>query len=133
MTCQLAGLSPLFLVWQGRGGSPCHTTACQGHMASSRLPVFLFVSWPCLPGSCQDVVAKNLPSERSSNLKSPMPIFVFSFQSSCVQLGEKCTTEHAEWNLGSVWITWIKQQNPKKESPGQSGDDVSSRLLFKAL
>lgn len=70
--------------------------ACQGHMASSRLPVFLFVSWPCLPGSCQDTVAKNLPLERSSNLRSPMPIFLFSFQSSCAQLGEKCTTEHAE-------------------------------------
>lgn len=120
MTCQLAGLSPLFLVWQGRGGSPGRTAACQGHMASSRLPVFLFVSWPSLPGNCQDTVAKNLPSERSSNLKSPVPIFVFSFESFCVQRGEKCTSEHAESRTwGSLWITWIKWENPKNPLASQ--------------
>ncbi|XP_076964084.1 nuclear factor 1 B-type-like [Callospermophilus lateralis] len=38
---------------------------------------------------------------------------------------KNCTTEHAEWNLGSLRITWIKQRNPKNplasQDSGQSG------------
>lgn len=133
VTCQLAGLSPLFLVWQGWGGSPGRIAACQGHMARSRLPVFLFVSWPSLPGNCQDTVAKK---SSFGKVKQPQVtcanICVFFWVLLCSAWRKVYGWTCREWNLG-VTLDHLDEAVEPKESLGWSGYDVSSRILFKAL